>query len=516
VLPFLLDTGLLNFKGHYKELSKGYYYIETVVLLLAFMYLCRIKNPEQLAQISPGEFGKLLGLDRSPGAKCLRKKLKEICAQQKSTEWNMGLAREWSQEEGNDFYYIDGHVQVYHGHKATLGKKHVSRQKLCLPGIQEFWVNNGQGQPYFYVTGQVNEKLQEVISGQIVPELLDKLNNEQQTLDTPRFTIVFDREAYSPQFFGQLWQDHQIAVLTYRKNVKDQWEESCFKKYTINVESTEVEMALAEKQLILDGVEMREVRKLSKDGHQTSVITTHPLLSTALIALYMFARWSQENFFRYMRQDYDFDKIGQYTVDQIDDMFEVVNPAHNKVEYKIRKIREKIARRKARIYTLIEAYSGQDIDQTPSYLAKVEKQQQELKALLNEEQDLIEQRKNTQHRIKIKDMGENRYNKLDMESKLFRNIIKMICYRAETSFATLLSANYKKAINEKRALAKKVINASADLTVDMEKQTLQVSLYSLPNPRDNQALSEICQTLNEMEIIFPGTKLQMIYDIATK
>ena len=103
MLPFLLDTGLLNFKGHYKELSKGYYYIETVVLLLAFMYLCRIKNPEQLAQISPGEFGKLLGLDRSPGAKCLRKKLKEICAQQKSTEWNMGLAREWSQEEGSLF-----------------------------------------------------------------------------------------------------------------------------------------------------------------------------------------------------------------------------------------------------------------------------------------------------------------------------------------------------------------------------------------------------------------------------
>lgn len=127
------------------------------------MYLCRIKNPEQLSAINPGEFGKLLGLDRIPEAKCLRKKLKDIGNQQKSSEWNMELAKEWSSGEQNEFYYIDSHVQVYHGHQAHLGKKYVSRQKLCLPGVQEFWVNNADGMPYFYVCGQVNEKLQQMI-----------------------------------------------------------------------------------------------------------------------------------------------------------------------------------------------------------------------------------------------------------------------------------------------------------------------------------------------------------------
>jgi hypothetical protein len=36
-----------------------------------------------------------------------------------------------------------------------------------------------------------------------------------------------------------------------------------------------------------------------------------------------------------------------------------------------------------------------------------------------------------------------RYNKFEHESKLVRNIIKMICYRAETAFANQLVPRYK-------------------------------------------------------------------------
>jgi hypothetical protein len=36
-----------------------------------------------------------------------------------------------------------------------------------------------------------------------------------------------------------------------------------------------------------------------------------------MVALYMFARWTQENFFKYLRQDYDFDfdRLLQYAVE---------------------------------------------------------------------------------------------------------------------------------------------------------------------------------------------------------
>ena len=237
------------------------------------MYLCRIKNPEQLKQVSPGEFGKLLGIDRIPEAKCLRSKLKQISNQGKAAGWNQSLAAQWNERDENEFYYIDGHIQVYHEHKATLRKKHVSRQKLCLPEMQEFWVNNIAGLPYFYVTGNVNEKLQSAISNEIIPRLINdipcKYPCEQLTADQelPQFTLVFDREAYNPALFKLLWESYRVAVITYRKNVKDLWADEDFKPTAIIVEGVGTQMLLAEKELVTNGVSLREVCRKTTNGY---------------------------------------------------------------------------------------------------------------------------------------------------------------------------------------------------------------------------------------------------------
>src|SRR5690606_41072401 len=66
LLPSLIGCGLLSYKKHYCELDKGYYYIDFIILLIAFMNLCRIKNPQQLNRVNPGEFGRLMGVDRVP------------------------------------------------------------------------------------------------------------------------------------------------------------------------------------------------------------------------------------------------------------------------------------------------------------------------------------------------------------------------------------------------------------------------------------------------------------------
>lgn len=131
------------------------------------------------------------------------------------SDWFFG--RPIQRGRGYEFYYIDGHVQVYHGYKANLGKKHVARQKLCLPGMQEFLVNNMQGLPYFYVTGPVNEKLRQMIEFEILPALIaqvatDKTKHLPGDTDRPRFTIIFDREAYSPSFFNRLPPRDNAAV----------------------------------------------------------------------------------------------------------------------------------------------------------------------------------------------------------------------------------------------------------------------------------------------------------------
>jgi hypothetical protein len=521
LLPFLIANGLLSYKNYYSERLSGYYDFDNVILTLAFMYLCRIKSIEQLKHFSPGELGKLLGLDRIPEARCLRGIIKELSVQERASEWNAYLSEDWINQEDTSIYYIDGHVQVYHGHLANLGKKHISRQKLCLPGMVEFWVNNADGLPYFYVTGQVNEKLQEIITTQLVPRLLELTDGRvsQEDLDAdqtlPRFTLVFDREAYSPVFFKHLWESFRIALITYRKNVKDQWDEEDFSVYDIDTD-LETTMKLCEKQVELNGVALREVRRLTDTGHQTSVITTNYKMSTVLIALYMFSRWTQENFFRYMRQEYDIDRIIQYGVDEVDKAIMVVNREYSNLTYRLKKLREKIARRQAKLYALVEENIAGEMEQTGKNIEKQLHLQQEIKAFEAEEQETLTQRAQHPYKISIGEMPEHtRYNKLKTESKHLQNIIKIICYRAETAIANLLAANYEKSSDEIRALVKSIIFAKADLYPDYQANTLTVRLNSLATPRDNLAVREICQTINDYEAVFPGTNLRLVYKTAT-
>jgi hypothetical protein len=522
LLPFLLTNGLLSYQKYFSQRQSGYYDFDTIMMTVAFMYLCRIKSVEQLKHHSPGEMGKLLGLDRVAEARCLRSIIKELGDQQKSAQWNAFLAEEWINNEKPGIYYIDGHVQVYHGHLATLGKKHVSRQRLCLPGMMEFWVNNANGLPYFFVTGQVNEKLQQALEQEIIPQLntlaQSKITQDELFADTwlPRYTLVFDREGYSPRFFADIWQEHRVAVITYRKNVKNIWDEAEFVDYEIETELGTTTMPLHEKEIEIDGVHMREIRKLSSGGHQTSVITTNRKLSTILIALYMFARWSQENFFKYMRQEYDLDRIMQYGIDELDGNIMVVNREYSNLTHHLKKTREKIARRKAQLFSLEEENTKTELDQTRQNLHKQLKLLDELEILAKEEDDIIEKRKQQPYKITIGNMPETeRYNKLKTEGKHLQNIIKMICYRAETAFANILAIDYKKKTNEIRALVKSIIFTQADLMPDYKNNTLTITLYALATKRDNNAIENICQLLNDTETIYPGTDLRLVYKTAT-
>lgn len=148
-LPSLLAQGLLKGKDVYKELDKGYYGLIHIILLLAYMALSRIKNPEQLQRHKPGEFGKILGIDRVPEAKCLRNKLSEISKKNKAKDLSIQLADYWIELDNQQggYYYIDGHVRIYNGKKANRPKTHVSRQKLCLPATTDWWVNDWMGKP---------------------------------------------------------------------------------------------------------------------------------------------------------------------------------------------------------------------------------------------------------------------------------------------------------------------------------------------------------------------------------
>ena len=526
LLPFLIESGLMSYRNHYHG-REGYYDFDTFIILYAFMVLLRIKSMEQTKLVNPGEFGKLVGYDRMPETKKFRGLIREMTEQKQCSSWGAHLSEEWINEDEPELYYIDGHVQVYHGYLASLGKKHVSRQRLCLPGMMEFWVNSVSGEPFFFITAEVNEKMIAMLEEKIIPELI-KLHkvSEQQKLEMannencPLFTLVFDREAYSPAFFKRLWDTYRIAVLTYRKNVKEQWDETVFKETVVKTPMGNSTMLLHEEEVTIDGCSMREVRKLSDDGHQTSILTTNRFWVLSIIVAHMFRRWIQENFFRYMRQEYAMDKIIQYAVEDIDSTVLVVNREYNNITYSIKKEREKISRRKAKIYELEQA-NPLDIDasseeEKTSYFNTQLKHSEEIKQMQSKVDTLIEQRKQIPYKISIAQMPEDiRYNKLHQESKHLQNIIKMICFRAETAFAKLLTPYYNRAEDEIRALVKAIINQTIDLFPDYQNKKLYVTLYPLANPRSNYAIQKVIDDINQINTVYPGTSLTLCFKVAT-
>ena len=530
----MLAQGLFKTKEVYNVPQSHYYGLESIVLTLAFMALGRIKNPEQLKQCKPGEIGKIIGLDRIPEVRCLRDKIKLLTSQKQAQKLNHLLIDHWYSKpsEESSFLYIDGHVRIYYGHQANLPAKFVSRQKLCLSATTEYWVNDAAGLPVMMVTGELSEKLQHAIEQYIIPELQKtvllpsaSLNQEKEKVNTqdeaqsndgiPVCTLVFDREAYEPAFFARLWEQHRISIITYRKNVQDKWPEQSFKSTQVKVLDQTITMHICEMETLLGGVKFREIRRLVGSGHQTAIITTNRVISTEIAAGRMFGRWSQENFFRYMIMDYDFDKMIEFGTEAIDENKEVVNPQYRQLTYRLKKEREKTARIKARLYPLTEQSIEADLDEMPGLATKQMKLLEEIEIHQQAEQQIVEQRSKISQRIKLKDMpGQIRYNKLKQESKMLMNIIKMICYRAETAVANELLIHLYNAKDEKRMLVKQIIQNNADLQPDYHEKTLTVILHSLSAPRFNEAVAKLADTLNETETIFPGTDLKLKFKIS--
>lgn len=516
-IPALIQQGLYSAQKVYQPLAKGYYGIVHTLTLLAYMALLRIKNPEQIKNYSPGELGKVMGLDRCPEVKCLRNKIEEFTSQSKAIEWQSQLSKEWIEEGQCVYYFIDGHVRVYSGYKATLQKKFVSRQKLCLEGTTEYWVNDEQGNPFMVFMGELNSKLKDAILNQIVPALLEDTKNIvlQQELDKDpllaRFTLIFDREAYEPLFFKALWDQHRIAIISYRKNIKDTWDDKLFENKEIEVINNKVRADICELGVVIKGHWFREVRRRNTTQHQTSIITTNKKITVEEIAGKMFSRWSQENFFQFMIRHYDFDKMIEYGVDSYDNQSQVVNPEYSALSYIIKANKEKKVRLESKLLKIITTHleEGKDLKQLMEKQVSINKKIEDYRLIIEEN---MEKRKATPVKIKIAELPvDKQFNKLKTESKHFMNIIKMIVFRAESSLLNLIKPNYKNAEKDGRQLIADILNTPADIEPDYENKILNVTFLALSTPRTNKILIELCNEMNETKTIYPNSNLTLFF-----
>ncbi len=521
-LPALLACGLLLDIEKFFELPRGYYGIQSIFLMLAFMALARLKNPEALRFYAPGEWGKLLGLDRSPEVRTLREKMGILSKQGQLEAWRAKLCAHWVKEdtEMGFLFYVDGHVRVYHGSQTPLPKHYVAREKLCLRATVDYWVNALDGQPFFFVNKAVDPGLIQVLEKDIVPQLEEQIPvlSEAALASSPlqhRFTLVFDREGYSPDLMKRL-KEKRIACITYHKYPKDDWNEQEFVMHLVRRASgNAVEVKLAERGTLLSSkLWVREIRRLTETGRQISILSTDYCSELHGIAAEMSDRWSQENFFKYMREHFNLDRLIDYSIEEINETTEVVNPKYRKVESEIRRLAALHSRRLSEFGQL---HLENDIEPTlvELYQQKKATLQEDIQTLAQKLDTAKKERKSIKRHICLEELPkEQRFSRLGTDAKNFIDTIKMVAYRAETAMANLLREKIPRR-GEERSLLRALYQTECDLLPDEKNKTLTVQLHHLANHYSDKLIQHLCDELNATRMKFPGTDLRLFYKMGT-
>ena len=96
---------------------------------------------EGATRIDPPALGRVLGLDRAPEVKTIRRKIKYLAEAGTAGDWIAAMARRHVQArpEQAAVCYVDGHVRAYQGTR-RIAKTHVPRLKFPAPATVETWV----------------------------------------------------------------------------------------------------------------------------------------------------------------------------------------------------------------------------------------------------------------------------------------------------------------------------------------------------------------------------------------
>jgi len=505
-LPDLLEQGLIEEgQGVYTRLRNGYFGLRSILLTFAFMALLRIKTPEQLTEHAPGELGLMLGLDRAPEVKTLRRKLRELGARELAYTFARQLTQRWAEAEPRELglLYVDGHVRPYHGRKHTLPKLHVQQRGRPMPGTKDFYVNDRRADPLFFVTAEATEGLLAMLESTLLPEIRELVGPRR------RVTIAFDREGWSPERFAR-WKEEKFDVLTYRKGKQTRWQKRFFSLVEGRVGGKKVSYHLAERTVKLsNGLRVREIRRLTEDGHQTAVITTDEKLSMLAVADRMFSRWRQENFFRYMRQEFALDHLCTHQVEPADPKRLVTPPERTALQKKLKATRAALAK-------LVQSR----VRLAPGKKGRVDNKavdEEELDRLITErefeEQKLVASIAALPKKTPLDTVLEpDKIVQLERERKILVDAIKLTAYRAESALARLVEPFFARHNDETRKLLKSIFQATADILPDERNHRLTIRFHGLASPRATRALAELCDLVSERNASFPGTDLRLHFE----
>jgi transposase len=510
-IPALIESGILDTaKKVYGSLGASFYGLRTILLTLVLMALLRIKRPEGLKECSPVELGRLLGLDRACEVKTLRRKLDCLAAKNKAETFGQELAKKRleKRESALGFLYLDGHVRVYNG-KRKLSKAYVTQRRLAMPATTDYWINDQDGEPILVITTPANEGLVKVLEP-IVEEIKGLMGEDRR-----RLCIVFDRGGWSPNLFQKLIKEG-VDIVTYRKGKTDLIAEESFYLMAEEIDGKRVEYNLHDRSVaLLDGkLWLRQVSRLNRPGHQTHIVTSRQDLSPVTIAYRMFERWRQENFFKYMSAEYALDALVDYGV-ETDDLDRLV-PNPKRKEIKRERAEVKARRERLEQEYGVNALNNEEAIRPSMRGFKIANSAvgRKIEALRQQEDELKAFYGKSPEKVPLKStLGDNESAyRLKEEKKHLTDLLKMVAYQVETDLLGLIRSDYARSDDEGRTLIQSALNSPGDLEVTDNE--LQITLNPLSSPHRSKVVKILCEKLNTMNTIFPGSKgLRLVYGV---
>jgi len=516
-IALLVAQGVVEaFQRVYGTLGPAFYGLRTTVVTLFVCALLRIKRPENLKEHRPWELGRVLGLDRAPEVKTLRRKVSFLAGRGQGQELMEELARGRirEQEERIAFLYIDGHVREYYG-QYPLAKAKKSQRQVAQPATTDTWVHDAQGEPLLVVTGELNEGLTQVLEP-ILQDVRRLVASER------RITVVFDRGGFSAKLFARL-VDAGFDIITYRKGKVREVPSSRFQAASLAVEGKAYTYQVHDQLRVRVGrlrskgkrkktangpqyLWMRQVTVLRSDGRQTRILTTRLDLGPAEVCYRMFHRWRQENYFKYMMMEFDLDGLVEYGAQDVSSEATRPNPEHKKLRRQLQAAREAVRRLEAELGEALTNNEESDRPTIRGFKIAHAALRRQLEEACLEVEALAQQLKSIPKRIPAADL-----QRLRPERKRIVDCIKMAAYQIETKLLRMLQGTYARIDDEGRTFLHAVFQSPARLEVaDGE---LRVTLAAQSSPHRTACLAQLCEQLDTLGSRFPGSALRLRFAV---
>jgi hypothetical protein len=518
-LPAVGDTGLLQaVREVYGQLKNGFYGMGATLLMLVFLALAGEPRAEGATRVPPAALGRVLGLDRAPEVKTIRRKLAELAAGGRAADLVMALARRHAAARPDTlgFLFIDGHARVYYGTR-TVQKTHVARLKFPAPATMETWVTDQQGDPVFMIVAEPSDSLAAEVR-RLLPDLRAIVGQGR------RVTVCFDRGGWSPALFADITAAG-FGLLTWRKGPAPDLPAEEFttvactddrgRAHQYDLADSTAELGISEGPRKGQTVTLRQVTRLvpARGGgtRQIHALTSRTDLPAGEVCWRLSSRWREENYFRYARTRFALDALDSYAAAPDDPDRMVPNPARKTAAARVRQAEAAAqAAETARDAALLQLRSpapGQAAYLTNQVINALAAP---VEAAWRELDDAGQAAAATPARVPLGTLSPDMV-RLEAEVKQITHAIRMAAYNAETALARALHGHYARAGDEAYALIREALTASGDIIPGNGE--LLIRLDSLTAPRRTQALAALCDQLTAAGARYPGTDLVLRYEV---